>query len=82
MRILVVRAEGWNVVMSNTRARWDASRRRRSVDNPHAMRSSGAQFGYGVRESAEQRHIEYWVRVLPVSNAALREDDREEVNAR
>ena len=56
-------------------AGWDRAGGRRVLDNPHAMGACCNEFRDSVGESADGRHMEDWIRVLAVVQAALREDD-------
>ena len=64
------------------RAGRDGACGRWAVDDPHAVGPCCDEFCNGVGESADGRHVEDGVRVLAVVQAALREDDRDEVDAR
>lgn len=62
-------------------ARWNGACRGWRVDDPHAVRACGAEFGDGVCECADRCNVEDWVRVLAIVHAALRKNDGDEVYA-
>lgn len=54
--VVAVRGGWWaerRYMMCRSGRGWDAAGGRRSVDDPHAMRSRGTEFGDGVSEGAE-----------------------------
>jgi hypothetical protein len=53
----------------------DGAGGRWAVDDPHAMGARCDELCNGVGESADWRHVEDWIRVLAVVQAALGEDD-------
>lgn len=46
-----------------------------AVDYPHAVGAGCDEFRDGVCEGADGRHVEDWIRVLAVVQAAFGEDD-------
>lgn len=76
----MLRAERRDCGLKSWAWRYGGGRRWR-VDDPHPMRARGAKFCDGVSEGADGRHMEDWIGVLAVVEAAFREDNRDEVDA-
>ena len=83
VRIGVLHAERILGVVCRARARRDAGRGRRGwgLGDPHAVGAGGDEFGDGVGEGAVGADVEDWVGVFAVLDAALGEDDGDEVDA-
>lgn len=54
----------------------------RSIDYPHAVGAGGAKLSDCVRQCADGRNMEDWVRILTVVQASLGQNDGDEVDAR